>query len=161
MVLSDDELNEWVRQHGYIELRWTRAPDDVNRIAVAALSAAGYGGVGEGWINEAPVRVFAERLGDYPMSDVDTPELTTGSGEPLQVQIGLRVYPIGSRGQLGIDVRLATEPWQWPTMRPEEHEAVQLEVRTTYERAARFGRDLRAVLDGHDAVARIEGEHLA
>ena len=46
-------------------------------------------------------------------------------------------------------------------MRAEEHESVVLEVRTTYERAAQFGRDLRRVLDGHEKIARIEGEHLA
>ena len=164
MVLDDDALSEWVRQHGYVELRWAREDDDVNRITVAAMSQTRFGGRGQGWINEEPVRTFAKRLGDYPLNESDPPTLVVGShrlGEPLHTQVSLRVYPIGSRGQLGIQVHLATEPWQAPPMRAEEYESVALEVRTTYQRLEDFGRDLRDVLDGHDTIARIDGEHLA
>jgi hypothetical protein len=111
------------------------------------MSSGGFGGRGQGWINEEPVRNFATRLGDYPLDEADLPTLVVGSGglgEPMNVQVGLRVYPVGSRGQLGIQVRLGNQPWQSPPMRDEEHESAVFEVRTTYKRAAQFGRDLLA-----------------
>jgi hypothetical protein len=100
-VWPESDLNEWVRQDGYVELQWRRADDDVHRISVSAMSGTGFGGRGEGWTSEEHVRSFADRLGDYPLDDADLPTLKVASGRielPPSSEIGLRVYPIGGEG---------------------------------------------------------------
>jgi hypothetical protein len=113
-MLVGADLDEWVRQHGYVELRWAPESDDINGVAVAAMSPRGFAGCSSGWINEQPVRTFAERLRDYPLNEDDLPTLVTGSqppDRPYLAQISLRdiqsgraansVFRCGSRPSRG------------------------------------------------------------
>jgi hypothetical protein len=76
-----------------------------------------------------------------------------------QVHLAVRGYPVGSRGQVGLRVELAT-PLD-PGDRVQAQHRVGLEVLTTYERLGAFGRDLTELADGHEKVARIDGERLS
>ena len=110
--LSSSFMSDARDDLGYLELRWAPDDDDVNRLRVRAASAAGFAGSGSGWFNRAPVEAFAARLRAYPLADGDPPELKTGLIEPSDgsylLRFGIRVYPVGNRGQLGISVELAT-----------------------------------------------------
>ena len=148
---------------GSLEMRWWSDGDGTGKLTVRAESASGFAGRSWAWFDQGQVVRFAKRLGEYPLPTLDSPQLVGGSepiGGPFQVLVGLRAYPVGSRGQVGITVTLATEPWQSPAMRQEEHQSVTLEVLTTYERLRRFSGDLQGLLVGAIPAARIDGEHM-
>ena len=73
-----------------------------------------------------------------------------------QEHVGIEVYPVNHRGQIGVQVRLGEEVWDHN--RPEQRHKVQLELLTTYEPLARFGRSLLALATGSVALATLEGE---
>jgi hypothetical protein len=142
---------------GFVEIEFE--PDDgddgTGRLHVGAVGDD-YSGRATAWFARASLEDFAQKLGAFPLS-LDAPVEVAG-GFVDQEQVGIRVAPVGSKGQISVTVHLATP--RWPDTRPEAMHEVRLELFTTYQQLARFSHELAAVLRGLQPVARLETEHL-
>jgi hypothetical protein len=58
----------------------------------------------------------------------------------------LKVYPVNGRGDLAIQVKLATEIWN--EERLESQHSVQLEIRTHYQSIADLSNELKDLIKG-------------
>jgi hypothetical protein len=142
---------------GFVAIEFERddGDDRTGRLHVGAV-ADDYSGRATAWCDLASLEDFAQKLEASPLS-LDAPvELAGGFAD--QEQVGIRVTPVGAKGQISVAVHLATP--RWPDTRPEAVHDVRLELLTTYEQLARFGEELAAVLRGLQPVARLEPEHL-
>jgi hypothetical protein len=152
-----------VTEAGFIEFGWRDEGDGTGELFVVAESATGFRGSTSAWLDRANLTTFADCAAQYPLDTARLPEMSGRStpfgGSPM-VQVGLKVYPVGGKGQIGISVELARKPWTWPTMRPEEQHRVVLEVLTTYPRLAELSDGLQHLLTGEISSARIDGEVL-
>lgn len=156
------ELVDWA--HGHVTLRWNPDSAGTGELCVDASSPRGFAGRGCAWFNQYKVAEFSERLLRYPLDPDRLPSLAGGWSHvdgPLNIQVGVRVYPVGHLGQLGIAVELASMRWDQPPMRPEETERVQLELLTTYQRLGDFARDCQKLLAGVVDMATVGAERLA
>jgi hypothetical protein len=137
---------------------------DVGELLVEARAPEDeFSGTGSAYFNDSAVLAFAARLATYPLTDREPTAISGGVGGPVdgpqeyQELVGIAVVPIGSLGQLGVQVHIARG---WPDrteMRPE----VRLSFLTTYERMRRFSRELQGVVGGELSEARLEEEVLA
>ena len=66
-----------------------------------------------------------------------------------QELLGISVYTIDRRGNLGIQVRIATEDWA----RLESQHVVKIEILTNYQPLVELSRKLLALLDGRIEAA--------
>jgi len=111
--------------------------------------ANGYRGTGEGFFTPEELAAFAGSLSACPLP-VEAPAVSGGSqwekSSGDAETIGITVFPLGTRGQVAIQVRLATEMWDVVDAR--EQHVVRLIVRTTYQRLGTFAAELRSVVDG-------------
>lgn len=144
----------------FLEARWRDvSKQDIGRLVVTA-SANGFSGTAAAWFNGDTVRDFAHKITSYPLNPGDVAEIEGGfDGDDAfveNVHVAMRAYPVGSRGQVGLRIRLATEIQQ--SQRPEEQHHVRLELLTSYQRLAPFSTDLRALVDGTVDVARIDAD---
>jgi hypothetical protein len=144
-----------------IRMTFSSDDDGTGELTVTA-GAQGFAGVGSAWFNADDLEAFASRLAEYPLSH-PMPAIAGGWGnEPgvlSQEHVGISTYPVGSKGQIGVQVRLATPELE--TDSALSRRAVQLEVLTTYERLGRFARQLGAMIRGEVPEAVLEAEHLA
>ena len=130
----------------------------------ASVSANGFAGVGGAWFGVQELIGFARSLAAYPLEQ-PAPALVGGfftkESPPIleHEHLGIGVYPVGTRGQVGVQVRIATE--LWGDDRPERQHMLRAEVLTTYERLGQFSRDLLSVIDGSLREATLEREDLA
>jgi len=142
---------------GFVEIEFELddGDDGTGRLHVRAV-ADDYSGRASAWFDLASLHDFAQKLGAYPLS-LDAPvELAGGFAD--QEQVGIRVRPVGAKGQISVAVHLATP--RWPDSRPEAVHEARLELLTTYEQLARFTKELAAVVRGLQPLARLEPEHL-
>ena len=142
---------------GFVEIEFELddGDDRTGRLHVGVV-ADDYSGRATAWFDLASLEDFAQKLATFPLS-LDAPvELAGGFAD--QEQVGIRVTPVGAKGQISVAIHLATP--RWPDTRPEAVHDVRLELLTTYERLARFGKELAAVLRGLQPVARLEPEQL-
>jgi len=107
------------------------------------------------------IEEFANAISEYPLPERLRCSLASGFGpgapEPLdQEQLSIEVYPIDSRGHIGVQVRMAT--LLWDDIRHDSQRTTTLELLTTYEPMAKFSRHLLAVLKGTAEEAIREAE---
>jgi hypothetical protein len=138
-----------------VEIRWQPEGDGTGKLTVLA-SANDYSGRASAWFDAASVAQFAELLEGFPLPSTEPIELASGFTD--QEQIGIRVGPVGVKGQISVAVHLATP--RWPDTRAESVQDVRLEVLTTYEHVGRFAGELAAVVRGEQDSTRIRGETL-
>ncbi len=150
-----DPLNEVI-------VRWSADDDGTGKLHVAA-ATHGFAGTSGAWFNRQSVLTFAHALAGYPLPQDGSCCLSGGFGEhggqPAQEHVGIAVGVVGSKGQIGFRVHLATEAP--PDTRPEARHDVRLELLTTYQRIAEFSGDLAAVVEGTWPEAILGGERLA
>src|SRR5947207_1075266 len=130
-VLPSGQSERMDDANGYLEATWWTDGDGTGRLTIAASSSTGFAGRSWAWFSTGTVLEFARKLESFPLSSDDRPSLVGGSqpiGGDLLVTVGLAAYPVGSRGQVALGIELATEPWQMPIMRPEEHEVARFEL---------------------------------
>lgn len=121
-----------------------------------------FSGIGRAYFNLEEIEKFAAAIVDYPLSNAARPAIAGGylsatgrRGELKEEHLGITVYPINSRGDIGIQVRMATPTCEGD--RPESREAASVELVTTYEPLSRFSRELIAVLHGNTDEAVLIG----
>lgn len=116
----------------------------MGRLEVHANSGV-FAGRASGWIDLDEIKRFGSAAGVFPLTD--HVRLATGFGPDYdhleQEQIGLSIYPMGGKGQLGVAVHLRSP--EWPGDRSVREE-VWMELLTTYEQLRRFSE----AIDGFD-----------
>lgn len=136
---------------------------DSERIGRLTVEAAfdGFAGHGDAWFSPNDVTAFAQRLNAYPLDPMNPPTLSGGvsrrGGGAYEEHVGLTVRPIGSMGQVGVEVRLRQS---WPPDSPRPQQTVTLEVRATYEALRKLSTDLSAAVEARNGEAFLEGETL-
>lgn len=142
-----------------LRLRWFLR-DDYGVGELEALAASGdYSGKSSAWFHAKAIKDFARAITAYPLTSGVPLNIAGGYGahEKLeQVHLGITVYPINARGYFGIHVKLAT-PLE-TGMRAESQSSTNLEILTTSESLARFGRELLGILDGNAGEALLNGD---
>jgi len=134
-----------------IKFKWQPDDDGTGELFVKA-SSKGFTGKGKAWFDQIGLTKDAEKFSQYPLPKENPPIISGGfwdskiTTEIEQEHLFISAYPIGSRGQIGIQVRLATEIWQ--DDRVESQHKVQLEIETTYEEMRLFPEKMKELLDG-------------
>ena len=131
------------------QLRLTFLPDDPPSMGelIAQVSSSGFCGQGQAWFNVSEIDGFAAELATMPLSPNQTVSLEGGywsteqSGTLEQVHVSIRVYPIGTKGQVGVRVHLADRLER--NDRRESQNQATVELKTTYGALESFARDLR------------------
>jgi hypothetical protein len=128
-------------------------------------SSNGFAGRGVGYVDTSYLMAFASDLTSYPLPDGKRTFVTgfgsvaqRDAGSLDQEHVGLRVYRVGEKGQVGIRVHLSEK--RWPDDRPEAVADVWLELLTIYERLGTFGSDLAAAAQGDIREAAVEEDLL-
>lgn len=138
--------------------------DDGTGELIARIQANGFSGRGAAWFNLREISDFASNLTQFPLPVSNRPTLRGGNWSKSrpsvieQEHVGLEVYPIGSRGVIGVRARLAT-PHQ-NTDRPEDFFQVVAELKTSYAELARFAKALSALVSGHVNEALLCAEEI-
>ena len=70
-----------------------------------------------------------------------------------QLHVGLKFYPIGGTGTIGLHVHLATD--RQADERPESQSTVAAEIKTNYEELRRFGMAVISLADGSTSLAEL------
>jgi len=145
----------------FLRLQYARDDDGTGKLR--ALVAAGhFAGCGEAYFSDGEIIRFANTLAQFPIPTDPRPQLASGfwkqddAGGLNQEHVSISAYPIGVRGYVGLQIRLADE--SWPHDRPEQQRRIQVEVVTTYQPLARFSRQLLALAAGSTAEALLEGD---
>lgn len=116
--------------------------DGTGHLMVEA-SANGFSGRGDSYFSKSQIEDFAAALTAYPLKDESLPELIGGLN---QETLSIKVYPINGRGDLAMQVKLATK--LWGEERLESQHSVQLEILTHYNSIEVFARELIDLING-------------
>jgi hypothetical protein len=147
----------------FLRLTFQNDGDGTGKLSAEAESG-GFAGKSGAYFDIARVQNFACAIGELPLPDSDRCVLISGFGSKEipgkleQEHVGIEMYPIDSRGHIGVQVRLSTEVW--PDTRPKSHKAAKFEIVTTYQALADFSRDLSALMSGTANEAVLLGEML-
>ena len=132
---------------------------------LARVHVRGFAGTGGAYFSVQQIDKFSESLSTFPLPPIEHPTLAGGywsrdiKTRLEQEHLAITAYPVGSRGQVGVQVRIATELERG--VRPNSQAVAKLELLTTYERLARFAKQLRSLAHGEASEAVLEAEHLA
>lgn len=127
----------------------------------AEAETRGFSGRSAAYFDIEEIKEFAKSISEYPLPERRRCSLASGfgsksPGELNQEHLSIEVYPIDSRGHIGVQVRMATPIW--PEERLDSQRVAKLELLTTYEPIGRFGRDLLALMEGKADQAVLEEE---
>lgn len=145
-----------------IELRFE--PDSDGTGALFASARCGnFSGAGEAWFGQDEILSFGAKLqscfplaagaelrlyGGYWESNASPPRLK-------DVLVGIRVYPVGSTGEIGVHLQLGDGRHEG--QRPESRGFASFELMTTYEDIQRFGAQIQSLLHEPKATACLYG----
>ena len=122
-------------------------------------------GHGAAWFGVAELEEFAGAVGAYPIPSDKRTEIAGGfwkkdaSGELQQEHLAIAVYRIGHRGQVGVQLRIASELWEGD--RPDSQSTVTVELLTTHQPLGDFSQQPRSVIRGEAQMAILEVDVLS
>lgn len=129
-------------------LRLSLEPDDDGTCELfATVSVNGFSGKGSAWFNLRDLEKLAKEFMAYPLRPENLPIIAGGywnkekKGELDQTHLLIKPYTIGSTGELGVRVELATPLCE--SDRPESQHVVKVEIRTDYNALESFGKQLK------------------
>lgn len=131
-----------------LKLRLVPDDDGTGELFVS-VSANGFSGKSSAWFDLQNLEKLSEDLQAYPLPSDNLPIIEGGywskekRGELKQTHVLIKPYPIGSTGQLGVRVELAT-PLNESDRHASQH-VVKVELRTDYNSLALFGKQLKDV----------------
>lgn len=143
--------------HGFLKLGFA----DETGEPFAEAATQGFAAKAAAYFNIDDIKEFAKSISEYPLPDRRRCSLASGFGSRTpgvlhQEHLSIEVYPIDSRGHIGLQVRMATPVW--PEQRVDSQRAAKLELLTTYEPLGKFDRDLLALMEGKTQEAALEEE---
>jgi hypothetical protein len=162
-VLADHQFGEGSMRRNYLQLRFDDDGDGTGKL-LARAESGGFAGEGGAHFSATELESFALALAGFPLPDRQRLSIAGGfwkkdnSGELDQELLSLTAYPIGKRGYIGVQIRIATEIREHD--RPESKKTVSLEIVTSYEPLGSFSRKLIGLVRGSSEEAILEGEEL-
>ncbi|WP_298209037.1 hypothetical protein [Acidovorax sp.] len=144
-----------------LRLRIEHDPDGTAELFVELLHPA-FTGRASAWFDATRLTEFGTRLAEtFPLAKERPIELVGGywsrTGDSIeQLHVGLRFYPIGGTGTVGVYVQLATD--YQADERPESQCKVAAEIKTNYEELRRFGLAVKALAQRQTSLAELN-EH--
>ena len=142
------------------QLKFTwESDDDGTGELFAEFQANGFSGIGSAWFDKINLVEESKKFEEYPITESSHPILEGGywneekNAKLSQEHLHISVYPIDSRGNLGVRIRAATE--LLPEDRKESQHYVAVELKTTYEDIAKFAKNIRALVAGESNVATL------
>jgi hypothetical protein len=133
----------------YLKLRW-ESDDDGTGELFAEFEANGFSGHGSAWFDKISLIEKIKNFEDYPISDEKHPTIEGGFWNEKkdaglsQEHLHISVYPIDSRGNLGVRIRVAEE--LWPEDRKNSQHYVGVEIVTNYKDIGKFAKNIRELL---------------
>ena len=149
-------------RHGFLRLGFALESEGVCTLFAEA-ATDGFAGKASGLFNTTDLEEFAQAISEYPLPARNRCSLVTGFGTAGskvmdEEHLGIEVYPIDSRGHIGVQVRMATP--LWANSRVDSQSQAKFELRTTYEPLRSFSANLLALLRGAIEEALLEEEML-
>jgi hypothetical protein len=144
----------------FLELRFLPDAEEFGKL-LAQVRVGDFAGAGAAWFGVHRIDAFAESLCSYPLPATEPLTLAGGYGRKKkrdQENLAIVAYPVASRGQIGVQVRIATELQRGD--RRSSQAAVQVELLTTYESLRRFANQLRLLAHGEVDSAVLKAERL-
>jgi len=132
---------------GHLALSFAPDQDDMDGALHVEASAGLFSGYAMSWIGNHLLADFAEGMGTYPLRT--EPPVVLHADD-----ISLTARPVGSLGQIGIDVHLMDQQFEGPA-------EVRLTLLTSYQRLEAFAADVKDLGTGRRGEARIDWEQLA
>jgi hypothetical protein len=129
--------------------------DDGTAELSARVEANGFSGAGSAWIHSQDLTRLAISLGqEFPLRE--TLGISGGEwiGAPAvleQEHLGLSFYPVGGRGVVGCQVRIASPVYAGD--RPQAKHVVQAELLSSYQELQEFALALRRLASGESDEA--------
>jgi hypothetical protein len=148
----------------YLRLKVEANSDGTGKL-IAEVASSGFAGRGEAYFNLPSLADFSQELRAFPLSQSNPPRIEGGfwskeeRGALEQLHLSIRAYQIGSKGQVGIRVRLADPPL-WPDDRSESQNTAEIELMTSYAALERFANDLELLIESKLDEAVLGGVHL-
>lgn len=141
-----------------LELRFKPDSDGMGELFASA-SGGYFSGAGEAWFSAKEIQSFGERLQScFPLAPDTELRLEGGYWEPgrspaklEEVLLGIRIYPVGTTGQIGVHLDLAEGVHQ--EQRPESRARASFELMASYEDLHRFGAQFQSMLTSSSATA--------
>lgn len=134
-------------ERGTLKLYFTEEAEGCGTVD-ADVAAGNYAGTSCALLNTAQIEAFAKAISEYPLP---APGRCCLEGSLGDSGLSISVCPVNSRGYLGVTVSL------WAT-RQGLPMKVDLELLTTYEPLAKFGRDLLSLVKNEFETAVLEEE---
>ena len=123
------------------------------------LEVNGFKGSGEGWFNISDIQDFIKDLKRVAKSHKGKAELIGGQsdqeGSNYLERFGLRCYPIGSTGVIGVHVTLSEYPYT--DCRNEEILKVSGELKSEVQLILNFVKELKGLVSGEDTTTTLMG----
>ncbi|HVJ18341.1 MAG TPA: hypothetical protein VM686_23135 [Polyangiaceae bacterium] len=148
---------------GYLRARFYDDGDGSGKLCVHVVVDR-FSGEGGAYFGIEELERFAEQIAAYPLPAERRVSLAGGywsSTEPGKLEdehLGLEVYPVGRRGQIGVRARVATVIAS--NERSGSQNSAQIELLTTYEPMSRFARELTALVHGRADSALLSGHRM-
>ena len=145
---------------GFLRIRFVDYGDGTGEL-IANAGSNDFSGTGRAYFNIEEIEKFADSIADLSVAN----ELHSIAGgfwktdrrhELDQVHLGVSVYPIDSRGHIGVQVRMATPIHSGE--RPKSQHSAIVELLTTHAPLERFGRGVIAVLRGNAEKAVLSSD---
>jgi hypothetical protein len=153
-----------MEEAGYLRLSLETDSDGTGEL-FAEVSSSGFSGHGSAWFNLQELAVFAKQLGTIPLPADNDLCLEGGYGNQEkpgaldQVHLSIRIYPIGTKGQIGARVQVADRVERLD--RPESQNSAMVELKTSYAALERFAQDLDRLSRSSTSEAVLNGEALS
>jgi hypothetical protein len=132
------------------------ADDDGTGELFAEVTSNGFSGNGSAWFDKTNLLGIIGRLNEYPIKSENYPIIEGGYWGSSQSESKLKeehlyisFYPIDSRGNLGVRVRLVGE--RYSETRKESIHRVAVELMTTYEEVSKFAKRFRNLIEGKES----------
>ena len=147
--------------HGSLILRFSDDGDGTGKL-LATAESGGFSGLGGAYFAVSEIERFASAISQCPLPERERCSIASGfcsrakPGILEQEHLGIQVYPIDSRGHIGVQVRVSTELWDG--MRPESQQSSKVEIITTYQALAEFSEKVLAITRGSVKEAILSGQ---
>jgi len=142
----------------YLRLRFR---DDGYGIGVlfARTEADGFSGAGEAYFDITEIENFAKAVSIFPLPAGICPAISGGVGTNAKYgeRLGITVSLWDAqRGYVAVQVRMQTETWRLGRL--ESLHSARIEILTTYQPLADFGKELINLVHGRSKEAFLYGE---
>lgn len=130
----------------------------LGRLEVSA-SVPPFAGSGRGYFSDDDLRAFVADASVYPLPNGSRPQLSAGLDD--EETVGLKVFRVTSRGQLGVEVHLAAIDCDSQSPTCGAVSSVRMLLLTSYSALEHFAAELQAAINLQSGDAYLAIDKLA